>query len=92
MFGGRRRKREEATALVMQVTEDFLRERELEREVTLDSPLSERGLGLDSIARMELMGELERRGGLTIPERYWEATDTLTVGGLVDLVAKRARR
>ena len=92
MFGARRREREQATALVLQVTQDFVKARGLERTVSLESQLSKAELGLDSIARLELIAEVERQGSLTIPERFWESTNTLTVGQLVDIVLKSPPR
>ena len=92
MFAARRRKREQATALVLKVTQEFLLARGIERTLTLESRLSQVDLGLDSIACLELIAEVERQGGMTIPERYWEATNQLTLGGLVDLVVKRSKR
>ena len=92
MFGARRRKREQAMALVLQVTQDFVAARGMERTVTLDSQLSKAQLGLDSIARLELIAEVERQGNLTIPERFWESTNALTVGQLVDIVLKSTSR
>ena len=92
MFGARRRKREQATSLVLQVTRDFVQARGSERVVTVDSQLSKTELGLDSIARMELIAEVERQGSLTIPERYWETTNTLTVGQLIDIVLKSKKQ
>ena len=92
MFGARKRNREQATALVLQVTRDFLQARGIERAITVESSLSKAELGLDSIARMELIAEVERHGSLTIPERFWESTNTLTVGQLVGIVLKSAKR
>ena len=92
MFGARRRKREDATALVLKVTREFLHARGIERTVTIESRLSQVELGLDSIACLELIAEVERQGAMTIPERFWESTSTLTLGGLVDLVVKRGKR
>jgi len=92
MFGARRKRRQEATELVLRVTRDFLAARGIERTPTLDSRLSPADLSLDSIAALELMAEVERHSGMTIPERFWEATHQMTLGGLVDLVVKRGKR
>ncbi len=89
MFGARKRKREEATALVLEVTQEFLQARGVGRRGTLRSHLSQAEIGLDSIACLELMAEVERRGSMSIPERHWEAVPKMTLGGLVNLVVKR---
>ncbi len=68
---------------LLQTTRAFLDDNGIEREVTLDSPLAEPGLGLDSIQRMSLLATIEKQCELKIPEALWAETRTTTLRQLV---------
>ena len=87
MFGRSKKKHQETTTLVCDITQEFLTKRGIEQPFTLDNTLSQTGIGLDSIGRMELFAELERRCQVQIPERHWEAK-TMTLRQLVKLINK----
>ncbi len=91
MFGAGKRKheaRKKTALLIVELVQQFLKEGELDRNVSLDSPLSQAGLGLDSVACLELLAEIERRCEARIPERYWGEVPKMTLGDLVDLVVR----
>jgi acyl carrier protein len=77
--------------MVLEVVDIFLVERSIDREVSLQSHLSLVDIGLDSVACLELMAEVERRAAMTIPERHWEAVSKMNLAALVDLVVKNGR-
>jgi len=54
---------------------ELRRRRKLTRPVTLDSSLA-RDLGLDSLARVELVNRLERTFNITLPERVFADAET----------------
>jgi acyl carrier protein len=56
---------------VLEVTAEMMRERRLTATPDLNMPLGEDGLGFDSIGRLDLMGAIEMRCDLQIPEKYW---------------------
>lgn len=88
MFGSGKKQREGITLLVIELTHEFLRGRGTDREFSLDSPLSQAGVGLDSVGCLELLAEIERRCRVKIPERHWDRVPRMTLGKLVDLVLK----
>ncbi len=70
---------EETAAILLQMIRDLAVElhprRRLRRPVTLDSPLG-RDLGLDSLARVELLARIEKHFRVTIPERIFADAET----------------
>jgi acyl carrier protein len=89
MFGSRSKCRKRMTSLVLEATRDFLVKRGMEAECSVDTRLSQEGPGLDSIAFLELLAEIERHCGVEIPERHWGDLAEMTVGKLVDIVVRR---
>ncbi|NTW17603.1 MAG: AMP-binding protein, partial [Syntrophaceae bacterium] len=65
--------------VILKVIQDLVAElrqrRRLTRPVTLDSSLA-RDLGLDSLARVELVNRLERTFNITLPERVFADAET----------------
>ncbi len=57
---------------ILDIASRVMRDRGIEKAPTLDLPLTEDGLGLDSMARMELLQTIEEATGVNIPERYWD--------------------
>lgn len=53
------------------------------REIPLDSPLGEDGLGLDSMAIVELFTEIEERFGVELFESDWFDRGEFTVRSLI---------
>jgi acyl carrier protein len=70
---------EEKAALLLKMIHELAVElhprRPLKRPVTLDSTLG-RDLGLDSLARVELLARIERHFRVTIPERIFADAET----------------
>lgn len=61
----------------------------LERPWPDDRPLTD--AGLDSVAVLELVGALERRFGFRLADEDLDASNFLTITGLLALVARRSR-
>ena len=74
--------------IVLTVAKQLMAERGLTGEPQLTSPLGEDGLGFDSLGRLDLMGAIERQGGVTIPEKYWSGRRLETLADIVK-VSKR---
>jgi acyl carrier protein len=73
-------KSEDSTGdVILKVIQDLVaelrRRRRLTRPVTMDSSLA-RDLGLDSLARVELVNRLERTFNITLPERVFADAET----------------
>jgi acyl carrier protein len=73
-------KSEDSTGdVILKVIQDLVaelrRRRRLTRPVTMDSSLA-RDLGLDSLARVELVNRLERTFSITLPERVFADAET----------------
>ena len=83
----RKKNKEWATEMVLKLTGDFLAKRGIEREINLESRLSQVDIGLDSIGSMELFAEIERECGIRIPERHW-GNPKLTIKQLIGIVQK----
>ena len=88
MFGTRKTHRKRITILVLDVTREFLRNRGIEVECSLNSDLSLTIVGLDSIGHLELLAEIERCCEIEIPERYWGDLSKITIENLIELVVK----
>ena len=56
---------------VRSIAERIMREQSISGEVRLDVPLDEEGLGLDSMARLDLFAAVEKECAVSIPEKYW---------------------
>jgi len=57
------------------------------REISLAMPLGQEGLGLDSLALVGFITELENRFDIEIPETIWVEKRGLTLIDLIDLIA-----
>jgi acyl carrier protein len=88
MFGARKKRKEEARKAVFQVINQFLVQRGMEKEYSMESGITQPGLGLDSIGCLELFAEIERKCRIQIPEKYWGRTSNLIVKDLVDITLK----
>ena len=59
---------------LLDITNKVIKERGLEYKVNLNEleiPLSEEGVGLDSIGRISLLVEIEKRLDISFPDKYW---------------------
>ena len=65
-------------------TEEMLAERGVSRTGSGDESFE--SLGLDSVARLELLSVVEQRCQVTIPERYWGTQPLRDVNHLIDVV------
>jgi len=70
---------------VLAVAQAFLAERGIEHEVTLDAPLGPKGLGLDSVGRLDLLSRIEEQCEVQIPERYWGSKPLRSLNHLIDV-------
>ena len=68
---------------LLETTPAFLAEHSIKREATLDTPLAEPGLGLDSIQRMDLLATIEKQCDVTVPEALWADTPVATLRELL---------
>jgi acyl carrier protein/GNAT superfamily N-acetyltransferase len=59
------------------------------REININDPLGELGLGLDSLALVEFVTVLENRFQVVIPESIWTEKGLLAVQHFVDIIAER---
>ena len=90
MFGWMKRKRtrEEVVPLLVTVVQDQMQRRGLAGEVRLDVPLSEEGLGFDSVARLELLTAIEEGCGLEVPEKYFGTQPLRSLDHLLDVLTR----
>ena len=58
-----------------------------ERELPLDAPLGELGVGLDSLALVNLLTRIENAFGVELPEDVWTARGPLSLADLAELAA-----
>lgn len=61
----------EIETIVLDVAEKVLTERGIADAPNLDKPLTEVGIGLDSIGRLSLLTEIEEKTDIEFPEEYW---------------------
>lgn len=73
---------------VLAIAERIMRERGIDRTPDLESPLTEDGLGLDSMARLDLLQEVEEVTGVNIPERYWDGHGLKNLRDAARIVSK----
>ena len=57
-----------------------------DREISLDDPLGELGLGLDSLALVEFAVALEKRFEIDLPDNIWSERGQLTLQHFVDSI------
>jgi acyl carrier protein/GNAT superfamily N-acetyltransferase len=77
--------REQITAVIIRL----LRRRALagsDREILLDAPLGETGLGLDSLAMVEFITALEKTFEVEFPENIWIERDKFTPGNFIETI------
>ncbi len=58
-----------------------------DRELPLDVPLGELGVGLDSLALVNLLTKIEAVFGVELPDDVWTRRGPLSLAGLAELVA-----
>jgi acyl carrier protein/GNAT superfamily N-acetyltransferase len=61
-----------------------------DREIKVDAPLGELGLGLDSLAFLRFITDLENRFEVEIPEETWIDRGQLTLTKLADIIKTEA--
>jgi len=88
LLGWRRRRDPDLIAGVTAIAEAMLADRGVPRPVGLDEPLGAEGLGLDSVARLDLLASVEKRCGVRIPERYWGSQSLQNLQHLIDVARK----
>ena len=86
MLGRRRKKREALAERIIAVTGTVMAERGIERPVALDVSLAEDGLGLDSLARLELLHAVEEQLGVRVPDVYWGTKPLRDLNHLVRII------
>lgn len=57
-----------------------------DREISVEAPLGELGLGLDSLAFLRFITDLENRFDVEIPEEIWIDRGQLTLAKLADII------
>jgi len=62
-----------------------------EREIPFDAPLGELGVGLDSLALVNLLTAVDATFGVDLPEDIWLARGPLSVTDLADIVRRTPR-
>ena len=62
-------------AIVSELVTELHPEAAAHREITLDSVI-DRDLGLDSLARIELLARVEKRFGVRLPEKTFSSVET----------------
>jgi acyl carrier protein len=62
-----------------------------EREIPLDQPLGELGVGLDSLALVNLLTAVEGAFGVELSDEIWTARGPLSVNDLADIVRSTPR-
>lgn len=62
-----------------------------ERPIPLDAPLGEVGVGLDSLALVNLVAAIEATLGIDLPDDIWTARGALSIGDLAEIVAEAPR-
>ncbi|MBI2435154.1 MAG: acyl carrier protein [Candidatus Hydrogenedentes bacterium] len=77
----------ELDRLVLEVAERVMRQRGIQRLPSLDLPVTEEGLGLDSMGRLELLQALEETAKVSIPEIYWDGRKLKTLRETAKLLA-----
>ncbi len=75
--------------VVLTVARQLMAERGLNGEPQLTSSLGEDGLGFDSMGRLDLLGAVEREGGVTIPEKYWSGRRLVTLADIVKVSRRK---
>lgn len=74
---------------VRAIAERIMREQSLSSEVRLDVPLDEEGLGLDSMARLDLFAAIEKECAVSIPEKYWGGRKVKDLNDLMRIAVAR---
>jgi acyl carrier protein len=86
LFGRRRRRDPKLVAQIVAIAEAMLAEQGVQRPVSLNEPLGAEGLGLDSVARLDLLGKIEKQCGVKVPEKYWGTKPLDSLRHLLDVI------
>ncbi len=84
-FFSKKRSRSTLAGEVCAIAREMLEARGIERVVSLDDPLGAEGLGLDSVGQLDLLGEIEKRCKVRIPEAYWGSQPLRNLNHLLDV-------
>jgi len=57
-----------------------------EREISIDEPLGEAGLGLDSLALVQFLVALEKEHKISLPMEFWSRADRASIRDCIDLL------
>ena len=87
MFKNRQRRSKNLADQVLVIAERFMRKQGIHQKPDLDTVLSEDGLGLDSMARLALLGAIEEELRVNIPEEYWGSGMIKNLRHLVEVVS-----
>jgi acyl carrier protein len=74
---------------VLEIAGRLMREHRIQGAPSLDVPLGEDGLGLDSVGCLDLMGAIETECGLLLPEKYWTSRRLRDLNELIKVAARR---
>lgn len=76
---------------ILTIVQSAARQRGITRSPGLEEPLDQRGLGLDSLAMLSLLVEVEEELGVELPEDCWGERTPQTVGEIARLVEQIRR-
>ncbi|GMW03126.1 MAG: hypothetical protein AMXMBFR84_42620 [Candidatus Hydrogenedentota bacterium] len=88
LFRGPQKVNKDWSGEVLAVAARVMKGQGITIEPNLDASLSEEGLGLTSMGRLELLAAVERELGVSIPEDYWGAKRISSLGHLVRLISR----
>lgn len=72
---------------LINITRSVLKARGVEvNQIDMQLPLSEEGIGLDSIGRLTLLGEIEKVFYTEFPEEYWGRSTFRNLQEIVDFL------
>ncbi len=88
MLFKKRVSREALAEQVLNIAQGVMQERGIVADPSLEAPLNEEGLGLDSMGRLELLRAVERGFQVDIPEKYWGVAVLQDLQSLVIIISK----
>lgn len=71
---------------IIEITQQVLESRGLSSEINVSIPLSEEGLGLDSIGLLTLLSEIEKKMKLDFPEKFWGSTTFQNLTEIIEYI------
>lgn len=77
---------EEISGTLIEVTKHVLKKRGITHEIDIKNPLTQEGLGLDSIGRLTLLTEIERKFKINFPEDYWGSMTFESLSAIIQFI------